>query len=776
MLARVLRERPLTVACVLAFGEPDEGFFPDTLLAQLGAVARARGCDVAMARVYYDGRDPARDAEISARLTRWLNARRADLVVVERIVDPEPLRARPTVYVSRGESFDPIDGVRFVLGAHAGMTRTGTRRTPTLDALLVASGAFLEAFEENRDPLSVAGVARVEGDRLVEGSPLPPFEGARPPYRAETTWEVIAPGSPPPVVRKTLFGNVGCPFAADPLENPHYARVRLPVENTVARLGCAFCDLGGDYEKRPDPETIAYLVEQAHFWSTHAPAVTELVLADQHATRYLVRLLSAAREAGVRPMRWLFAARVDTLVRERARVEAAIDAARATGQSIELYLAGFEAFSDDELARYNKGVTVREQLAAVDAMRALAQAHPGVFDYARVRGHSLILWNPWTRPTDLQASLDTIRAHGLGELFHEMGRNRLRLYGDLPIAYAAERDGALCDTWEDGDTGAGRRKGYNPERPWRFLDARTRLAYTLAQGLRARLGHETEVGQLRAIARYTEALDAGSLDVNAHARGVLAGLDDLHAVLDRLSVGHAQGERGRVVRFTGACNNRCDACSNADSWLPDDRNAVLARVHEARRDGLPVVLGGREPTIHGAFLDAVRAARGDDGRAVAVVTNGRRFVYEPFARASLAAGVRAASVKLFATDAGVADAITRSPGAHAQSLGGVRALVKLGLRAVEVRAPVYAASLAEFARYADVTRSLGASQVRVEVALDAVGLARLSDAARAIEALAARCAELGVRLMTAPLTAGTAAFERLPVGVVTPRAPSVARS
>jgi pyruvate-formate lyase-activating enzyme len=761
MLARVPRERSLTVACVLAFGEPDEGFFPDTLLAQFGAVARARGCDVAMLRVYYDGRDPARDAEISARLTRWLDARRADLVVVDRIVDPEPLRAQRTVYVSRGESFDPIDGVGFVLGAHAGMTRTGTRRTPTIDALLVAFGALLDALAEGRDPLTVEGVARVEGDRLVEGSPLPPFEGARAPYRAETAWEVIARGPSPPVVRKTLFGNVGCPFAADPLENPHYARVRLPVENTVARLGCAFCDLGGDYEKRPDAEVIAHLVEQAHFWSTHAPAVTELVLADQHATRYLARLLMAAHEAGVRPMRWLFAARVDTLVRERARVEAAIEAARATGQSVELYLAGFEAFSDDELGRYNKGVTVREQLAAVGAMRALARTNPGVFDYARVRGHSLILWNPWTRPTDLQTSLDTIRAHGLGELFHEMGRNRLRLYGDLPIAYAAERDGALRDTWEDGDTGAGRRKGYNPERPWRFLDARTRLAYTLAQRLRERLGHETEVGQLRAIARYTAALDASSLDVNAHLRDILAGLDDLRAVFDRLCNAHAQGERGRVVRFTGACNNRCDACSNADSWLPDDRDAVLARVREARRGGLPVVLGGREPTIHGAFLDAVRAARGDDGRAVSVVTNGRRFVYEPFARASLAAGLRAASVKLFATDAETADAITRSPGAHAQSLGGVRALVKLGLRAVELRAPVYATNLADLARYADVTRSLGASQVRVEVALDAVGLARLGDTVRAIEALATRCREVGVALMAAPLTAGTTAFERV---------------
>jgi MoaA/NifB/PqqE/SkfB family radical SAM enzyme len=257
--------------------------------------------------------------------------------------------------------------------------------------------------------------------------------------------------------------------------------------------------------------------------------------------------------------------------------------------------------------------------------------------------------------------------------------------------------------------------------------------------------------------------------VTAHVRAALESLDALTATLDRLCGARGEGDppsgsflSGRVVHFTGACNNRCDACANGDSWLSEERDAVLARVREARREGLAVVLAGREPTLHGAFLDAVRAARGDDGRTVAVVTNGRRFVYDAFARAALGAGLRAASVKLFATDETVADAITRSPGAHAQALGGIRALAKLGLRAVEVRAPAHAQNLAGFARYADVTHALGARQVRVEVALDAVGVDHLRDAARAIEALAARCNERGVALVAAPLTAGTTAFDRVP--------------
>jgi hypothetical protein len=228
-------------------------------------------------------------------------------------------------------------------------------------------------------------------------------------------------------------------------------------------------------------------------------------------------------------MRWLFAARVDTFVRERQRVREVVEVAREIGHSVELYLSGFEAFSDDVLARFNKGVTVDESVAAVDAMRALAREHPGVFHYARARGHSMILWDPWTRPEELVESVAVMRAKGLGEMFHEVGRNRLRLYRDLPLFHAAARDGALAERWEGDDRGAGDRKGYNPERPWRFLDARARVAYALTLWLRETLGPETELSQLAAVAAYAGGLPAGDVDgAVAHAQaGVLALRDAL---------------------------------------------------------------------------------------------------------------------------------------------------------------------------------------------------------------------------------------------------------
>ncbi|MDB4928444.1 MAG: hypothetical protein JWM10_928, partial [Myxococcaceae bacterium] len=505
------------VAFGVLYGEAREGFFPDSLLAHLGARARALGCDARMVRVYYDGRDAARDAEVGRRLRRWLDEGAVEVLVLDRVIHPEVVRdwaaaapGRRCVHVTRGDSFDPVAGVDYVIGARPGLLRRGaTRRAPSLPRLARAFEGWLRAWLSGGDPGAVPGVARVEAGALLAGAPLPEDDGARPPFDALVAQEVISLDAPPRTSRRTLFGNVGCPYAADPMALPFFAGVELPEGESVARLGCAFCDMGGDYERRADAEVIADVADQAAFWSARDPSVEEFVLSDQHAVRYLAPLLRAATARGVRPARWLFAARVDTFVRELPKVRAAVAAAAEAGHVVELYLSGFEAFSDDALARFNKGVTVAEQLAAVAAMRALAREHPGRFEYARARGHSMILWDPWARPEELAEGVAVMRRAGMGEMFHEVGRNRLRLYRDLPLFHAAARDGALRERWDEGDAGAGERKGYNPEHPWRFLDGRSRVAYELALWLREALGPATELAQLAAVADYARGLAPG---------------------------------------------------------------------------------------------------------------------------------------------------------------------------------------------------------------------------------------------------------------------------
>ena len=763
---------PLRIAFVLPYGERSDGFFPDTFAGQLCADARAAGHDARVVRVYYDGDGGPRDREVARRLEAWLDDGAFELVVLERVFDLAPIRAftarapdRATVLVVRGDSVEPAPGIDLVVGALRGATRTGrTRRAVTLWQIADAFAALVAARATGGDPAAIPGVARVVDGVAGPATPLPAERGPRRPLAPVLAHDAIALGEPPPVTRRTIFGNAGCPYAADPRALPLYRELALPDDAEVARLGCAFCSMGGDHERRADAEVVASLVAQALHITTHAPATRELVLDDQAALRYLGTLVRAAAAAGVPPVRWLFAARSDTFVRERARVDDAIAAAEATGHTVELYLTGFEAFADAELLRYNKGVTAAEQVAAVAAMRALAAAHPRAFAYADARGHSLLLWNPWTTPEDVEATIAAVRRHGLGELFDELGRNRLRLYPDLPIHHAAARDGALADAWDDGDDGAARKKGYHRERPWRFLDRRTALAYQLAGDLRARLGTATEASQLRAAARHAAAWRG--TDVAGERARVAAGLDALAAALTHRARGPGDPPRGRhvraaVVRMVGACNDGCASCPNGDRYLPSERADVIARIAAARASSQPIVLAGREPSMRGDLGALITAARGDDRRAVGLVTNGRRFAYDDFTAAAHKAGLTGASVKLFAPAADIADAIAAAGGAHAQALAGCRALVRHGV-ALEVRAPLDAANLDAAPAYAALARALGAT-LRVEAALDAVGLDHLVAAAAAVAALAARCAEAGVALEVSPLDAGATLCDWLPV-------------
>src|SRR5690242_4133561 len=75
---------------VTAFGTRKGGYFSDVQLGLLCSDARALGHDARMLRVYYDGTDGAVDADVSARLARWLVDQRIDLVVADRVLASEP--------------------------------------------------------------------------------------------------------------------------------------------------------------------------------------------------------------------------------------------------------------------------------------------------------------------------------------------------------------------------------------------------------------------------------------------------------------------------------------------------------------------------------------------------------------------------------------------------------------------------------------------------------------------------------------------------------------
>ncbi|MCA9642587.1 MAG: radical SAM protein [Myxococcales bacterium] len=761
-LTALTRSR-LRVALVIPCAEGDPGFFPDGLLEHACARLQRDGHEARLLRVYYEGNRTA-DAEVQKRVEAWLEGFQPNLVVVERLFDQAPFanfRARSpntkVALVSWGDA-ELAQSVDYTIGTTPGQVRRGTtRRSPSAGELAWAVEQLANSLASGDDARQIPGVSQKVGQQTLMGPPATP----RPlmtPFEAEVNGECIASGAVPRLTRKYLFGNAGCPYSRAPSEEAFYEGLELPSDDTLSVLGCAFCRAGGDYQKQPEAVLLDSLVEQAAFYAKHVPELEELVLVDQYPIRYLPKLLRVASSANIPQLRWLFQARADGFTRDIEHIRAAIQVATDLGHQLEVYLTGFESFSDAELRRYNKGVMSHELVRAVENMRSLAAEYPNNFAYARAKGHSMILWSPWTSAADIRDNVDTVKRSGLLELFDEIGRNRLRLYPDLPIYYAARRDGLVLDDWEQDDEGAGRLKGYGVEAAWRFADPNIKTAYRLAKELRERLGRETEIDQLASIA------DAVSGGEGLDAERILRAIGDLErsvsALLgprDQSQPASSGNQRCATVLLSGPCNNGCLTCPNQATLHSSPPAASVAR---ARESGLPVLLAGREPTLSDQLSSLVRQARGEDHRGVGMVTNGRRFASEAFTKELRNAGLTGASVKLFGYTADMNDAITRDPGSWHQALRGVRNLLKHNIP-VEIRAEAHQQNLEHFEYFAALATKLGVRALRVSISLEAVSLLRIAEFNVALARLARACRVGGVSLDVSPLPWGNQPGDRI---------------
>ena len=509
--------RVLRIAMVTAFGTRKGGYFSDVQLGLLCSDARALGHDARMLRVYYDGGDRAVDADVSAQLVRWLVEHRIDLVVADRILAGEPfVQWKAQCPASRMLLLPPPEGMGRVMAGDAAIAHALYQRRRESgeigDEVRRAFALWLASGIASPTDVDIPGLSPVRDGvtepplrPLIEVSGGPPLD-----YQPVVEHEVIAAAggvaiTPAPY---TVFGNGGCPYSRDVTQAKPYRDLPTGELSELLRKGCAFCTMGGDYDKRSDEETVASVLRQVAYLTEHLPKPHAFVLTDQHPLRYLPRLLARAAERGVRDVTWLLETRADWLVEHRAALAESIVIAERTDTRLELFLVGFESFSDDDLELFNKGTTRDGLLAAARLVRELAHAHPRTFGFSRERGHSLILFHPWTSPRRLLDSGDALRTHGLSDFFHDITRNRLRLYPRLPIAALARAHGLAAEGWEgDAASRTAHAKGYSVDIPWRFADPRAMVAYEACRRLRGALGNETEISQLLAVARWAEQLD-----------------------------------------------------------------------------------------------------------------------------------------------------------------------------------------------------------------------------------------------------------------------------
>ncbi len=348
---------------------------------------------------------------------------------------------------------------------------------------IVLTDRLAEAQEERL-------VATSPGVRLLalsEGTPafsgLPAFHGVReledPGFVPLFDWQ---PGNAAATAKEIdnlyLSTEETCGYRARVDANPLFSG--LDDERVRDRRGCAFCsnwiDPHGETRAMPT-EWVLRQVRAAARRVSPDGAPGGFLLARVEAISVLEATAEAMTEAGL-------AGRTQLLVAVRAdQAEALARFVRgwtvahpASPLVVGVYACGIESFVDDELARFNKGITPADGLNALATFRELAAELPGRFWYS---GLTFILFTPWTTLEGLRHNVSLLVSQAFVEA-RNVFESRLRLHPRLAITALAERDGLLVDDEPDPVLVMNRRKLFEGELAWRFADPRVRPVCQLA--------------------------------------------------------------------------------------------------------------------------------------------------------------------------------------------------------------------------------------------------------------------------------------------------------
>jgi len=161
-------------------------------------------------------------------------------------------------------------------------------------------------------------------------------------------------------------------------------------------------------------------------------------------------------------------------------------------------------------------------------------------------------------------------------------------------------------------------------------------------------------------------------------QGVTA--DELDRAVGLLKARAGQARTAKViVNVTYRCNNHCEFCAvgnRSQEDLPADEIYRILERHWS--SGIRQLdLDGGEPTLHPQLFDIIRHAVALGFAPINVTTNGRRLAYPEFARALVGAGLTGLLVSLHGADAATHEAITGAPGSFAETVQGIRNVLRL---------------------------------------------------------------------------------------------------
>lgn len=139
----------------------------------------------------------------------------------------------------------------------------------------------------------------------------------------------------------------------------------------------------------------------------------------------------------------------------------------------------------------------------------------------------------------------------------------------------------------------------------------------------------------------------------------------------------------RVHICVGAdCNNNCIFCMEDDREdralrVGDQTPEDVRKMIESNRGVREILFTSGEPTLNQDLPRFIRWASEAGYRVVGVISNGRRFSYEPYLRGLLDAGMNNVIVSIHGHDRKTHDALARTRGSFSQTLAGLENLHRL---------------------------------------------------------------------------------------------------
>lgn len=705
----------MRTAFVSLHSHGDRSFLDDNALAHTSGELHLRGYENDLVVVALDGSvDDPSDTPAFERLVEVL--RPYDVVVYERTWT----RAIPAALV---------DALPDATVVHL----EGEHRLADPPGAFVCEQPFalrhlLDYIAGARESLP-AHTRRRDGDAFAPG--LGALERDEPlGYAPNLAPVVVNPGDLPASRPFSIDGNAGCPYQADARENPLYAGIELP--DGVGR-GCAFCTTGNHYAGRSHTDAIEHVLEQLRYVRAHGPDIDVIVLRDQNPFGYLTEVLQACAREGVGDFTLLLQTRADWLLAGGRRFGLALEAAARANITVTPFLVGIESFSQAELDRFNKGVTVETNRELLARLRAWTEEYTA-FDLSRA-SFGFILFSPWTTMDDLERNCEGIAATRLDELRGKLLCSRVRLYPDTALYYLARRDGLLLDA-DDGTAAAGR-YGYFPDAPWRFADDRVAAFAHLAERASDATDGRDELRLFRCL------LDAfAGADDPAEVT-----LDDVLRAFRPPAPKRAPAAASRPSRRTvevdagRGCTRGCALCAPARADAPDVASSLGG-------GGARVVVRGLGADWSSIEPIAARAAGEGFGEIVAALH--ADVLAEPGSARRLAAmGVTGVLAPVFSHAPAAHDRIAGGPDRLVGTLVGLRAVAAAGLT-VEVEVPLLASRLQDLTGIVDLVYR-AVPEVRAvrffiprRVVPNPVAPPPMDEAGRRLEAAIARAAELGI--------------------------------